>query len=253
MHADPEGREVDDQGSLANSATVVLFFFDVLGFSERVEELGLPRILAQYESLLATIRSRAGGRVVLEAEPVDNQGTMVPVAAYLDLRSTYFSDTVLIWTGYDPIRFRVSADLVLDFFCDCLHNGLPLRGGIAFGEALMDEGRGIFLGSPIVEAARAEAAQRWCGCSFGPSLDAFPALGPVDRFIPYKAHMKAGKEHMLRALALDWPRRWRKLFPEQDLSTVIDSYRRPDHEAYWDVTQEFVDYSLAHPEWWTEQ
>ncbi len=217
MPTSPDADEHDDRGTgtaLVNGETIVLFFFDVLGFAERVAELGLPRILAQYESLLAMIQARAGGRIVVDAEPVDDKGNMVPVSGFLDLRSTYFSDTVLLWTRYHPISFRVSADIVLDFFCDCLHDGLPLRGGIAFGDAVMDESRGIFLGQPIIEAARAEAAQRWCGCTFGPSLDDFPALGPVDRFMPYEAQMKPGSEELLRGLALDWPRRWDKLFPK---------------------------------------
>ena len=218
--------------SAASSAApkeIVLFFFDVLGFGERVAELGLPQILKQYQSLLDMVRARAGGRVVLTAMPVD-ETTMVPVVGYLDLHSAYFSDTIMLWAEYDDLRFQVAVDIVLDFFCDCLKNGLPLRGAVAFGEAVMDLPNGIFLGQPIIEAARAEAAQRWSGCGFGPSLDDFPRLGPVDRFMPYSAHVKAGREEYLRELVLDWPRRWRSSLAQVDIHAVIEGYQRPGYE-----------------------
>ncbi len=229
--------------------SIVLFFFDVLGFAERVDELGLAEILRLYEDLLEMVRARAGGRVVMAARPVD-QHTMVPVMGWLDLESTYFSDTILLWTKYDDLRFQVSVDIVLDFFCDCFKNGLPLRGAIAFGDAVMDRQRGIFLGHPIIEAARAESSQRWCGCGFGPSLDDFPRLGPADRFMPYSDHAKPGREDYLRELVLDWPRRWRASPHNPDLLTCIEKYRRPGHEDYWDTTTAFVEHSQTNELWW---
>jgi class 3 adenylate cyclase len=243
-----EARETER--ALADAETIALFFFDVLGFFERVEELGLPRILEQYESLLDMIQARASGQAVRIAVPVDDSGNLAYAGFYLDLATAYFGDTVLIWTRYDPHGVSASVDIVLDFFCDCLRNGLPLRGGRAFGDAVMDESRGIFLGQPIIEAARAEAAQRWCGCTFGPSLDAFAVLGPLDRIIPYRNHVKPGRENMLSDIALDWPRRWEKLFPTEDLDAVLDGYRRPGFESYWDVTQAFADHSRTNRDWW---
>ncbi len=55
---------------------------------------------------------------------------------------------------------------------------------------------------------------------------------------------------LLSDVALDWPRRWEKLFPTDDLDAVLDGYRRPGFKSYWDVTQAFADHSRANRDWW---
>lgn len=247
---DPDVIAEDGAAAMGGSSRpIVLFFFDVLGFSERVAELGLARILKQYEDLVQLVQQRAGGRVVITARPI-SPTTMVPVAGYVTLDAQYFSDTILLWASYDEIAFEVCVDLILDFFCECFRSGLPLRGAITFGEAHMDLATGIYLGQPIIEAARAETSQLWCGCTFGPSLDDYPHLGPVDKYLPYEAHIKEGRSGLVRGLTLDWPRRMRDQFPTVDVDKLIADYSRPGFEPYWDNTAVFVKYSADNERWW---
>lgn len=106
----------------ATTSPTVLFFFDVLGFSERVAEMRLSAILPQYQSLADLVNQRAGGRVVMTAVPVSETET-APIAGFLFVEGQYFSDTILRWTDYEPIRLEICVDLMLDFFCECFRAG----------------------------------------------------------------------------------------------------------------------------------
>lgn len=46
----------------------------------------------------------------------------------------------------------------MDFFCQSIIEGIPLRGCISTGIAMMDQYKSIYFGNPLVEAARGEPA-----------------------------------------------------------------------------------------------
>ena len=48
--------------------------------------------------------------------------------------------------------------LCMDFFCQSIIEGIPLRGCISTGIAMMDQYKSIYFGNPLVEAARGEPA-----------------------------------------------------------------------------------------------
>jgi hypothetical protein len=77
----------------------------------------------------------------------------------------------------------------MDFFCQSIVAGIPLRGCISTGLAVMNPYKSIYVGSPLVEAARGETAQNSIGVAFGKS---FNNSHPVynDYFIPYLDHIK---------------------------------------------------------------
>ena len=58
----------------------------------------------------------------------------------------------------------------MDFFCQSIIEGIPLRGCISTGIAMMDQYKSIYFGNPLVEAARGEPAQNTLGVAFGKSL-----------------------------------------------------------------------------------
>lgn len=55
----------------------------------------------------------------------------------------------------------------MEFFCQAIFAGIPLRGCLSTGMALMDQEKTIYFGDPIVEAARGETAQYAIGIAFG--------------------------------------------------------------------------------------
>jgi hypothetical protein len=57
-----------------------------------------------------------------------------------------------------------------DMVCEALKMGLPLRGALAVGKAVMHSRTGTFVGAPVVEAAKLEQSQDWLGVSLGPSM-----------------------------------------------------------------------------------
>jgi len=57
-----------------------------------------------------------------------------------------------------------------DMVCEALKLGVPLRGALAVGPAVMHSRTVTFVGAPLVEAARLEQSQDWLGVSLGDSM-----------------------------------------------------------------------------------
>lgn len=252
----PQKRPSDLHAELPKAEVILLFLFDVLGFSERVKEVGLAAIYAQYERLIELV-GPGGPQLVLGAEPVDESGGMIPVTFVVSWQTAYFSDTFLLWTRlHTPGILDPAIHLARRVFCRSLANGLPLRGAMAVGEAVMDQQRGIYLGEPIIDAARAQAAQNCAGIGVARSWSDRRyfggAIGRADGFLPYENHIKPGQEDHLCSMALDWPRTWRDSpeYAQVSLDDLIASYSRPGFETYWDATRRFVEHSHANPAWW---
>jgi hypothetical protein len=227
--------------------TVALFQFEAVAMTDRLEDLGLAAIVSEYETL---VERHTGGRVVVTSVQI-SPTEFAPVGGFLRLDGHCCGDTVMLWCAYDPIAFQVAVDIVLDIFCECFRSGVPMRGAITFGDAVMDKSGGVFVGAPLLEATRAVRSQSSVGCTFGPSLDRFPHLGPLDRFQPYPIQVPPGLETDIRPLALDWPRRMRDKFPSDDVYALISAYRRIlPRGCDWDATVDFVNHSASNTRWW---
>ena len=248
-----EGPESIETRDPMQGAPTLLFFFDVLGFSARVKEVGLQAIYAEYERLLAMV-TESSSQMVLDGEP-DGHGAYIPVAFTIPWSMAYFSDTILLWTDYSrgPLLLGAAKSVACQFFCRCFASGLPLRGAMAAGPAVMDPERRIFLGEPIIDAARAEAAQRCAGIGIAASWEPYfgGALGRPELLLPYADHIKPGREAALTTIVLDWPAAWRKTEDSavDRLGDLIDSYSRPGFEPYWEATQRLIAYSESEPDW----
>ncbi len=242
------GEEVRQQ---PRRAVMALVLFDVLGFSERVNRIGLDAMYGHYEDLIRLVKAEAGGKVVVSALPAGDGG-MVPVAGWLQIQHAYFSDTILLWCPYHPAMSMPFYDVCLDFVCEALARELPVRGCIAFGEAIMERDRGVFLGEPIIEAARGESAQSWIGVSFGPSLDKpdFSYLGDLRLVLPFEQQIKSGGSDLITPLALDWPRRWRDVFKTDPIVQLDRLDVDPRFSIYYETARSFARFSAANPEWW---
>lgn len=251
MAADESTSATEEIHENKSRAVMALALFDVLGFSERVRRIGLDAVYRHYEELIGIVRAKAGGKMVVSAVPAGDGG-MVPAVGWLQIEHAYFSDTILLWCPYQlAMPFY---DVCVEFVCEALARELPVRGCISFGEAIMDRKRGIFLGKPIIEAARGEAAQSWLGVSFGPSLDTpeFSYLGDLRLVLPFEQQIKPDKGDLVVPLALDWPRRWRGKFSSDPVDQLDRLDVDPQFSVYYETARRFAHFSSANPEWWTK-
>ncbi len=162
-------------------------------------------------------------------------------------------------TEFSPIFFEKHhifisfLQICMDFFCQSIIEGIPLRGCISTGFAVMDSYKSIYFGNPLVEAARGEPAQNALGVAFGKSYNNYH---PVynDYYIPYLGHIKKSnkKKIFLSPMMLDWARYWRMSSKYKDKS-FIDYVNKMNTKAefalYYDNAIKFYDFSKKHADW----
>lgn len=284
-------KEVEGQEQLYSIA-----FFDILGFSNFVENNGSQVILDLYNNLLDIIHkqqsmpdgtaSEAGQVVPAPASPdwkfnhlIANANGFVRVCHFSDtfiiyvnyrfakrgfwLRDTKYEPHPLLFTEKDtPFDHLICAEhpvylsflqTCMEFFCQSIVAGIPLRGCISTGMALMDQDKSIYFGRPLIEAARGEPVQNSIGVAYGKS---FSNYHPVynDYFIPYLDHIKENdaRASFLSPMALDWPRFWRRASAYQNVS-LKDCINKMNgnsaFSAYYDNAIKFTEFSEKHENW----
>ncbi|HEX3558851.1 MAG TPA: hypothetical protein VHU19_06595 [Pyrinomonadaceae bacterium] len=175
---------------------LVVAIFDVLGFEDRIRRFSLEEVHGQYKELLAIATSK-GSHAFFDARPAGG-GTMVPFFGFIEIEQDYFSDTILLWTRFSPPTLGPFLHVCCSLMCEALRAGLPLRGALALGDAIMDKSARTYLGEPLVEAARLEKAQQWVGLSFGRSFTSrrgVPFNAELVR--PYSKHRKPGSSDLV--------------------------------------------------------
>ncbi len=239
---------------MAEKPTTVALF-DVLGFEERLRSDGIRNLVTAYKQLTEVLERFDGGRLVVDAAmPLDGplpifhpDGSVQTGSALysLDVKHAYFSDTLLLWADFDPIRIRPFCELCADFFCEALHLGMPVRGAIAVGDAYMNTSEKIYIGYPVVEAARVEKAQKWIGMSFGPSFmeSNFKGTFWCELLSWYTAHRKPGYSEYVPGLVLDWPRRWRNMYKEDPCRILAAMDKKPKFSIYYEHSIRFAQLS----------
>lgn len=230
--------------------------FDVLGFKNRFEQLGLREITVRYAALIDIVLKRderlaemknffphlkegpywcAGGEIML----------MTKVYA------AYASDTFLVWANYtwtelheskkdeldklskdsmhdwlfQPIPCDAFLETCNELMCRSLQFGLPLRGALAVGDAILDKERNIFLGQPIIDANLLEHGQKFIGVGLCPSF--VNQTIPIRFSLSFSQQLKKGAAEKASGLVLDWPRHWRNTRPI-DLKQVVMSMNTDD-------------------------
>ncbi len=142
----------------------------------------------------------------------------------------------------------------MDFFCQAIVAGIPLRGCISTGLAVMDSYKSIYLGAPLVEAARGETVRNSLGISFGKS---FNNSHPVynDYFIPYLDNMKDANKKYLSPMILDWARFWRESpnYKNINLIDCINKMNTNDKFAfYYDNAIDYINFSNSNANWYNQ-
>jgi hypothetical protein len=233
----------------STSELQLVCLLDVLGFESRLIALGLAAIEEKYRKLVAYVREQKGG---IDIVPGPDGHVAV---GWLVIGNAYFSDSLLFWTHYSKMALPSFTHCIAEAICFGLETELPLRGAIAVGEAILDEGSGVFLGYPLVEVARTERTQQWIGASFGPS---FSEPGFNDGFhlhtiLPYKSHYKDSANKYATGMTVDWPRRWRES-RKTDPRPVIQSLNRdPAFSVYYDRAEAFAAFSEENHDWFRKQ
>lgn len=234
--------------------------FDILGFERKLASRGLTSIAEAYEALISDVEARNrhmaklfGSMGFSEAPYWTSDGD---VFIFNKIFGAFASDSILLWAHrtWPDVRDKKREDLVRlagnpadgwkahpipcdnfldtcnEVMCHGLEIGLPLRGAISMGEAVLDEDRRVFLGQPIVDAACMEKAQRFIGASL---CSSFTSQTIPKRFtLPFSEHLKDSPPAVWSGLTLDWPRHWRNT-RRHDAGEVI---------AALDVEQEFSSY-----------
>jgi hypothetical protein len=228
----------------------VIGVLDVLGFKNRLTREGLPALRQAYDALRNVVHKQEARMLLNCAVPVEG-GSRAAAFGMLDVGHELTSDSIFLWCSYSSFHFPPFCGLLLEFFCDVLELGLPLRGGVAVGEADMDKATRTYLGPALNEAASVEGAQEWIGVSFGPSF----ASPPFNWFEPeqvlvYRAHRKPSKADLVPGAVLDWPRKWRDTRSTPPESVIAQLNTDPNFSKYYDNTMKFIGFSWQNKDWY---
>lgn len=236
---------------------------DVLGFTNSVASQPVWELADRYRRLVdETKRSCAG--LIPDADPTLGRQ---PSWAREKLGHAVFSDTLFLWSA--PMHRRTdnksrSLNWMKGFYffttiknliAYALLQDLPLRGGIAFGESLIDPARHIYIGQPIIEAYRTEQRQEWMGVALHPScLDAPNPdwYDPNDDsvLVEYPVPTKAEVRGPALQWSIDWaahpPMDWPEVSAqaagrdvESALYAQVDRWTGTPWEAKWRNTLDF--------------
>lgn len=163
---------------------------DLLGYASHLYDgdrhrgpRGLESLYETYFLLLHALQSETN-LAWLELDP-NGDGRIVPISEVVSHQ--VFSDTILLWAPPDKARFLVVS--ICRLMLHALARGAPLRGALAFGDCILDEPKGILLGYPMVDAARAERSQDWVGVGVLP--EAAACLSGHPAIVAYPVPMKA--------------------------------------------------------------
>jgi hypothetical protein len=224
--------------------------FEVLGFEAKLHSLGLHEMHLKYQEIIhrAFLPSVAEDKFAIARGMFAGQWR----EGYLRLpiRFAYFSDTLLIWAPFHNAFVGTFLDRCSSLFCNALRIGFPLRGAISVGEVILHKKSNTFLGEPLVEAARLEAAQDAIGVALGISVR---VIGfPPDRVQKFEPPVKVGKYDLLSGLVLDWPRHWRD-FCDGFAVEKLQELRAEGFSKYYDSAIDFVQYSEMNAMWFVPE
>jgi len=251
---------------------------DVLGFESRFKNSGLGNILEKYLNLIkivdyssyisqkffGQIDFKEGAYWTKEREPfIINK-----------INGVYASDSVLLFANanfsenrypaalnttkeqrenlskepgkgwmFHPIPCDRFLDACNEVICFSIEIGLPLRGALSSGEAVLNLEHGIFLGQPLIDAARMEHHQNCIGASF---IDTFMfAVIPKRYQLPFNAHFKRKVPVNYSGFVLDWPRHWRNTRKNDPKEIIASLNTHPEFSLYYENTIDIIEASDA--------
>lgn len=166
---------------------------DVLGFKTEMGTHGLGDILDRYRRLKQM-------KIDASRVPVVGPGSLdIEVSG-----TTIFSDSIILWCDDSIGGFQTLLTTCCSLISEALQTDWMLRGGIAFGDCVLDRGSRVFVGQPIIDAHLLETNQEWCGGSLHQSVLASAEvrdhLDKLDDLISYAVPLKDPKCQAIKAL-----------------------------------------------------
>jgi hypothetical protein len=238
MDAEPETLE---------ERVYVVGLFDVLGFSALVAEKGAAALLGTYQDLIEKAVSNTNysgfGRIRTGKNSYGLGGFYAPVSY------SYFSDTILLWTIAKFTHLSPFLAKCADLICEALVIGMPLRGSVCLGKAIMNKTTNTYVGDALVEANEIEKNQRWIGATLGSGFKLNGVKDAISEGLIVPLFCQHHKETMKLSfpyLTLDWVSRWNAR-QNADLLTTLQNLRdrAPEkNKAYYDNTIDFTKYTF---------
>lgn len=234
--------------------TYILAFMDVLGFEALLERVGLAEVHARYTLLLdQALRPQSHENQWSRAKSVV-RGEVVPALMWLPVRAAHFSDSLLLWVHYHPGHVEEFLTRCSRVFCKALDLGIPLRGAVTVGDAVLDNDANVFLGKPLVEAARLESKQDWVGVALGVSFKSKNLRIPIspEKIRIHTPPLKDGGAMLFSDLVLDWPRVWNSeysLSATEKLSSLSEVAPTEPLKARYAAACKFYEASSGSLDW----
>jgi len=154
-------------------------------------------------------------------------------------RMAIFSDSIFLWAKAEPVpvcRFLNTCSVLM---AESIKAKWPLRGGIACGRCVVNQGGGLFVGAPIVVAAELEKAQRWVGAALNGSCIDHPTCGPYveshEDVCRYDVPISTGKR------GASWAVKWKSRDPWTEEAVKRLSEKAPEGDrGKYSLTLEFL-------------
>ena len=184
--------------SKRHSRSALVGAFDILGLKRLMRTTDLLELSDQLECLIQILRGCGEEPCVFEVGGRRSSG--VPVVLQASDSFVVFSDVKsdadvvqLLWNVHHLIFHAIQREL-------------PIRGAIAYGEALVQTEPPIFIGPAVAEAFEWEKRQAWAGACLAPSLESHvsrshlgEALFPL--VVPYALPLHEDRQD---GLAVNW-------------------------------------------------
>lgn len=211
---------------------------DVLGFENLFNSIGLEEIEKKYIELITIVKKQKYKYATVKNGSSEWSGQV-------DINSAYFSDTIVFWCSYSHLNIEVLFFCLKEIMCKSIELGIPLRGAVSVGKTIIDKKRGIYLGKPIITAARAEKAQKWIGITLCSSFNLGYYSSPlgIDTILMYDKHIKKGYETTVSQYTIDFPRHWRNTRSNPIILEIQKLNSDIEFNDYYINTIDFVKYS----------
>lgn len=252
--------------STQRESSYFIALFDILGFSKLVETIGIKGVKKKYDRLMKIVTASAGQKSTVKVKLKKN--LYFPAFSFVPIKHAYFSDTIILWAPTNPEHFSAFLSRCTDLMCESIKIGLPLRGAVSCGQAIMYPESNKFIGNAIIEAARMESRQAWIGVTLCSSIflnNLFPEIDeelivPLYvnhlKLIPLKDHFKQRHEvlpmHETPYLTLDWIGRWCQKNDINDLDNKLLELKKAapsENSIYYENTFDYYFYSSL----WTRE
>lgn len=248
----------------------IVALFDVMGFESRLNNLGIDEILNRYMNIVSFVEEkRESNRVISEKLNITGPiGSIDGIAGnFYDTYAVYSSDSILLWANLawkivqtipyetleknkdnpayghfsNPVPLEPFLSNCAEILCRSIEFDLPLRGAVAMGDAVLDESKHIFIGKPIVDAARLESKQNCIGLSISNSYNEQNDHNTF--FLPYNKHFKKDYIGEKKEFALNWPLYWKNSRKDDLKLKILEVSKNNNNHEYYTNTLEFIEYS----------